>query len=69
MNNGAVLAVLPTLALTLALPCSAAALVDIARTDEGRIRRLNRPTWLAIVVFGSVIGCLAWLATGRPRDD
>jgi len=59
---------LPTLALTIALACSAAAVVDIARTDEGRFRRLNRPAWLAIVVFGSVIGCLAWLVTGRPQD-
>ncbi|MGO4186416.1 PLDc N-terminal domain-containing protein [Pseudarthrobacter sp. TAF60_1] len=42
-------------------------LVDFLNTDERDIRTFTRPVWLAILVFGSAVGAIAWLVAGRPR--
>lgn len=42
-------------------------LVDFARTDERDLREFSRPVWLAILVFGSVVGGAFWLMAGRPH--
>ena len=41
--------------------------VDFATTDERDLRSFSRPVWAAILVFGSVVGAVAWLAVGRPE--
>ena len=42
-------------------------LFDFARTDERDMRGFARPVWLAILVFGSVVGGVFWLMAGRPQ--
>jgi hypothetical protein len=44
------------------VPC----LVDVARTPEFAVRRLTKRTWLVVIILLSVIGCVAWLLSGRP---
>lgn len=40
---------------------------DILATPRGTARRMSRAIW-AVVVFVPVIGPLAWLTMGRPRN-
>ena len=42
-------------------------LFDFARTDERDLREFSRPVWLAILVFGSVVGGVFWMVAGRPQ--
>lgn len=41
-------------------------LIDFSRTPEREVRTFPRDTWLAIITFGSVLGCIAWWLVGRP---
>lgn len=41
------------------------AVLDFSRTDEADMLRFSRPVWIAILVLGSVVGAVLWLATGR----
>lgn len=43
------------------------ALIDCVQTDSGRIRALNKPLWLAIIVLVPVIGPILWLAAAKHR--
>ncbi len=43
-------------------------LLDFTQTDEREIRTFSKPVWLVILVLGSVIGGLLWLAVGRPQS-
>jgi hypothetical protein len=42
-------------------------LFDVIMADEGRIRNLNKGTWIFIVLVTSVVGAVAWLVAGRPE--
>ncbi len=42
-------------------------LFDFTRTDGREIRTFSKPIWVAILVFGSVLGGLMWLYLGRPQ--
>jgi MFS superfamily sulfate permease-like transporter len=59
---------LPILVLVAALIFWGYCLLDFMQTDEREIRTLSRPVWLVILIFGSVVGGLLWLSTGRPQD-
>lgn len=43
------------------------ALIDVIRTDDGRVRHLPKLLWLVLVLFFPVVGSLAWLFAGRSR--
>ncbi|NEE00321.1 PLD nuclease N-terminal domain-containing protein [Phytoactinopolyspora halotolerans] len=42
--------------------------IDCLQTDAGRIRSLNKPVWLAIVVLIPVVGPILWLTVGKTRE-
>jgi len=58
---------LPWLVLVPSLAVWGYSLVDFSQTDERDMRTFSRDIWLVLLVFGSVVGGLAWLAAGRPR--
>ena len=43
-------------------------LVDVTRTDPGRMRTFDRTQWVLIVVLLNVFGAVMWLVLGRPDD-
>jgi Phospholipase_D-nuclease N-terminal len=59
---------LPILVLVAALIFWGSCLLDLMRTNEHEVRTFSKPVWLVILVFGSVLGGLLWLSTGRPED-
>lgn len=67
MNMAGAASWLPWLVL---IPCVAIwgySLVNFIQTDEREMRTFSRDIWLVLLVFGSVVGALAWLVAGRPR--
>ncbi|WP_378143861.1 PLD nuclease N-terminal domain-containing protein [Cnuibacter sp. UC19_7] len=44
------------------------ALVDIIRSDEGRIKHLPKIVWVLLVVFLPLIGSVLWFVIGREYD-
>ena len=64
MDSGA--SILPIVVLLLAAAVWGWCLADVARTDERDVRTHPKQAWLFIVAFGSVVGGLYWLASGRP---
>ncbi len=42
--------------------------IDVARSPGDEVRGLPRLLWLVLVVLIPVLGGLAWLIAGRPRD-
>ena len=59
------LVVLPFLVLAL----DVFAIVDVMLIDSRRIRALNRPLWVLLIVVLPVVGALIWLLVGRARRD
>ncbi|WP_158274491.1 PLDc N-terminal domain-containing protein [Cellulomonas sp. WB94] len=59
---------LPFLVFVLALVFWGYCLLDLTRTDEREVRTFTKPVWTVLLVFGSVVGGLLWLAAGRPPD-
>ena len=57
----------PVVVLAAALGFWAYCVVDFAATPEAQIRSLSRPLWLVILIFGSVVGAMAWWTLGRPQ--
>lgn len=41
-------------------------LVDVAQADESRVRNLQKPIWILLVVLLPIVGGIAWLVAGRP---
>jgi len=41
-------------------------LVDVAQADESRVRSLQKPIWILLVVLLPIAGGIAWLVAGRP---
>lgn len=39
---------------------------DVIATESSLCRNLPKLTWLFVVLLFSVVGCVAWLALGRP---
>ena len=46
-----------------------AAIVDIARSDEARIRGLSRTQWTLLIVAVPAAGALGWFIAGRSRPE
>lgn len=42
-------------------------LVDAIQTEEHRVRQLNKPLWILIIVIVPFAGSIAWLLAGRPQ--
>ncbi len=45
------------------------AIVDLALIDARRVRTLNKPVWIVIVVLLPVVGALLWFLVGREGRD
>lgn len=43
------------------------ALIDCLQTDSHRIRALNKPAWLAIIILVPVVGPILWLVTAKSK--
>jgi hypothetical protein len=43
------------------------AVYDFSKTDEAEIQTFDRTVWLVLLTFGSVLGALLWLSSGRSR--
>jgi hypothetical protein len=43
------------------------ALLDAVTSDRTQVRVLPKGAWVAVVLFTSIFGAIAWLAWGRPR--
>jgi len=43
-----------------------AAVIDVARTDGGLVRRGSKGIWMTVAVLVPVLGGVAWLVAGRP---
>ncbi len=56
----------PTLVVLVAVAFWVFCLVDFTRTPERDVRTFSRPVWMVLLVLGSVVGSLAWVALGRP---
>src|SRR5438094_6505396 len=41
---------------------------DVIRTPDGTTENLPKLLWLVIVIFIPIVGPLAWLLLGRPRN-
>jgi hypothetical protein len=41
-------------------------ILDVIATEEALIRNLSKFPWLLVILFFGPIGCIAWLALGRP---
>ncbi|MFZ2963481.1 MAG: PLD nuclease N-terminal domain-containing protein [Rhodoglobus sp.] len=45
------------------------AVVDLALIDPHRVRTLNKPVWVVIILLLPVVGALLWFFVGRERRD
>ena len=45
------------------------AIVDVMLIDGRRIRALNRPIWVLLIVILPVVGAILWFLVGRERRD
>lgn len=52
-----------------ALALDVFAIVDIAVIDERRVRALNKPLWIIIVLLLPIVGAILWFLLGRERRD
>lgn len=43
------------------------ALVDLAMTEKSRVRALNKPLWVIIILVLPAIGAVLWLTLGKAR--
>ncbi|MGT2462854.1 PLDc N-terminal domain-containing protein [Sinomonas atrocyanea] len=68
MNGSAVGLVLASAFLAAVLAFWVFSIVDLVRSDSQNVQVFPREAWLAIIIFGSVVGCLAWWFLGRPRQ-
>lgn len=42
-------------------------LVDLAMTDKSRVRALNKPLWVIVILLLPAIGAVLWLTLGKAR--
>ena len=56
-----------TLVTLLAVAAWLYALFDSVTCPEAKVRNLQKPLWVLIVVLFFVFGAIAWFAFGRPR--
>lgn len=57
---------LRALAILVPLALAVYCLVDCAQSDAERVRHLEKPFWLVLIIVFPLIGGLAWLIAGRP---
>lgn len=44
-------------------------IVDVVVTDLRRIRALNKPLWIIIILVLPIIGAILWFVFGKERKD
>ncbi|WP_166356429.1 PLD nuclease N-terminal domain-containing protein [Phytoactinopolyspora limicola] len=55
------------LPVVVALILAVYALIDCLQTDSTRIRALNKPIWIMIILLVPVVGPILWLAAAKRR--
>ena len=40
--------------------------IDVIQSPEIEIRNLPKWTWIVLIIFLPLVGCIAWLVAGRP---
>jgi len=45
------------------------AIVDLMLIDTRRVRALNRPLWVLLIVILPVVGAILWFLVGRERRE
>ncbi len=43
------------------------ALVECIQSEESQVRYLPKVAWILVILFGLLVGALAWFFLGRPR--
>ncbi len=67
MENPIVMVWLPVVLILVMLSVWGYSLVDFSRTDESEMRTFPKEVWLLILVLGSCVGAVIWIAAGRPQ--
>ena len=44
-------------------------LLDLVTCDRGGVRHLPKLVWLPILILLPALGCVLWLAVGRPLEE
>lgn len=44
-------------------------IVDVILTDERRVRALNKPLWIIIILILPILGTVLWFFLGKERKD
>jgi len=44
------------------------ALVECIQSEEDQVRYLPKVAWILVILFGLVVGAVAWFVLGRPRS-
>nr|WP_269328979.1 PLD nuclease N-terminal domain-containing protein [Kineosporia babensis] len=43
-------------------------LIECIQTDSDRVRNLPKVGWILLILFFPIVGGIAWLVAGRPKD-
>lgn len=43
------------------------AIIDVALIEERRIRTLNKPIWIVLILLVPIVGAILWFTVGRGR--
>jgi hypothetical protein len=44
-------------------------LIDCVQAPDHRVRNLPKWAWIGMIILVPIIGCVAWLLTGRPTRE
>jgi hypothetical protein len=44
------------------------ALVECIQSEDSQVRYLPKVAWILVILFGPVVGAVAWFFLGRPRS-
>ena len=44
-------------------------IIDVVLTEERRVRALNKPLWIVIIIVLPIVGTLLWFLLGKDRKD
>jgi hypothetical protein len=44
-------------------------IIDVVLTEERRVRALNKPLWIVLIIVLPIVGTLLWFLLGKERKD
>ena len=59
---------LRVLPILLSLGLTIYALLNCAQSDQEKIRNLPKWAWLVLIIVFQLVGSIAWLIAGKPRQ-